>query len=217
MNAEGLGRLIFHEIIGYGLPGYEDYLDETREELDLLCVKKIAKQIDTLWVRWNVRKGLGDQWNAYGITSHLTSQARDGLELVNMTQAFNDQVARNFIAYVEQTQFTIFAPFEDWKVDDSLIRELCRLDRKETGGSVKKIILKCPETEGQHDDQYSSVSRALFVAQTEIIQQPPNITSRTSTAATNSIRDRAEMARQRQEILVRTQRGHPLIGRGGRR
>jgi intein/homing endonuclease len=217
MNAEGLGRLILHEVIGYGLPGYEDYLDETREELDLLSIKKIAKHIDELWVRWNVRKGLGDQWNAYGVTPNLTSQAHDGLELVNMTAAFNDMVARNFVAYIEQAQFTIFAPFEDWKIDDSLIRELCRLDRKETGGSVKKIALRCPETEGQHDDQYSSVSRALFVAQQEIVQQPPNITSRTSTAATSTIRDRAEMARQRAEVLVRTQRGHPLIPRGGRR
>jgi len=217
MNAEGLGRLIYHEIIGYGLPGYEDYLDETREELDLLSIKKIAKHIDEIWVRWNVRKGLGDQWNAYGVTSHLTSQARDGLELVNITAAFNDQVARNFIAYVEQAQITIFTTFEDWKIDDSLIRELCRLDRKETGGSVKKIALKCPETEGQHDDQYSSVSRALFVAQQQIVLQPPNITSRTSTSATTSIRDRAEMARQRQEVLVRTQRGHPMIPRGSRR
>jgi len=218
MNAEGLGRLIFHEVIGYGLPGYEDYLDETREELDLLCIKKIAKRIDEIWVRWSVRKGLGDAWNSFGVTSHLVSPARDGLELVNMTAAFNDQVARNFIAYIEQAQFTIFAPESDWKVDDSLIRELCRLDRKETGGTVKKIALKAPETEGQHDDQYSSSSRALFVAQMEIVKQPPNISARSAaTSGMVSIRERAEMIRSRQEVLMRTQRGHVMIPRGGRR
>jgi hypothetical protein len=216
MNSEGLGRLIFHEVIGYGLSGYEDYLDETREELDLLCIKKIAKRIDELWVRWSVRKGLGDQWNAYGVTSHLTSEARDGLDLTNMTAAFNDMVARNFVAYIEQAQITIFASFEDWKIDDSLIRELCRLDRKETGGSVKKIALRCPETEGQYDDQYSSISRALFIAQQEIVKQPPNITSgRPGSSPLVSVRERAEMARQRQEVLMRTQRGHTLINKGG--
>jgi hypothetical protein len=217
MNADGVGRLIFHEVIGYGLSGYEDYLDETRETLDLLCIKKIAKRIDEIWVRWNVRRGLGDSYNSYGVTSHLASEARDGLELANMSAAFNDMIARNFIAYIEQAQITIFTSVEDWKIDDSLIRELCRLDRKETGGSVKKIALRCPDTEGQHDDQYSSVSRALFMAQQEIVKQPPNINPRLPGSSMNSTRERAEMARGRQEVLMRTQRGHVLMNRGNRR
>jgi hypothetical protein len=217
MNGQGFARLIVHEVIGFGLPGYEDYLDETKEELDCLCVKKIANRVDDLWVQWNVRKGLGDSWNLYGIMSHLKSAARDNLDLQHMTAAFNDQVARNFIAYVEQRQFIIYAPHSDWKNDTLLLRELCRLDRLETGGSVKKIALRAPT--GSNDDQYSSVSRGLFIGQQEIVKQPPDTSRLRQSPALMSHRERAELIRRQREIDLHTNRGgRPTIrGAGFRR
>jgi hypothetical protein len=219
MNANGFARLVFHEVIGYDLPGYEDYLDELTP--DALDIKKIAKQVDDMWIKWSVRKGMGDEWNMFGIRSHLTSSARDGLELVHMTKPKNDQIARNFIAYVEQRRFTLYYLEEEWKNDQSLLRELTRLEREETGGSIKTIALRAPRLQSDlnHDDQYSSFSRALFVGQDEITKQPPiaggGIRGIPTTAI--SVRERAEMARSHREVAVRTQRPTGAAGRGFRR
>jgi hypothetical protein len=215
MNGSADARLVHHEVIQFkATSNWEEYVDEsTYTSLD---IKKIAKRVDKLWDYWGVKLGLGDQHESFGFRSHLTSGARDALELADMTLPKNDQIATNFLAYMNQRKVIIYAPESDWKVFGSLIRELSRLKKMLTGGMQPKCKLIAPNVSGAHDDQYSSLSRALFVGQKDVLESPP------STGAVNRIdQKRMNQARERLEAMRAEKQQHrgPIrtVGPMGRR
>jgi hypothetical protein len=185
LNAEGIARLVHHEPIGFKqTPGWEEYIDETTG--NSLCIVKIARRVDELWIQWGVRLGLGDQHNSFGLKSHLKSSARENLDLMEMTAPKNDHIARNFLAYIQLRKLIIYEPYSEWHNPQSLLRELSRLKKLQTGGSVPKIKLIAPKIEGAHDDQYSAVSRAIYVGQRDISENPPSIHQLTRQAVQHS-------------------------------
>jgi hypothetical protein len=201
MNGSADARLVYHEVIQFKkTANWEEYVDEsTYASLD---IRKIAKRVDKLWDYWGVKQGLGDQHESFGFRSHLLSGARDALELADMTLPKNDQIATNFLAYINQRKIVIYAPDTDWKVFGSLLRELSRLKKLMTGGMTPKCKLIAPNVSDAHDDQYSSISRALFVGQKDVLENPPSIgaVTRLEQKRMNQTRDRLEAMRAEKQM-----------------
>lgn len=195
MNGEGKGRIVHHETISVSLECV-DYLDD--ENPNCLDIVKVAKRVDELWTYWNCRKGMADQWNSYGLKPHLRSGARTNLSLTEVNTGINDRVAKNFLSYIYQRNLAIYLPREAWNEKQSLLRELVRLQRVESSRSVKRIKLEAPNIKGAHDDQYSSLSRALFCGQEEISERPPAVTGMSKAHG-----KRVEINRQKIDTLRR--------------
>jgi len=192
-DSKGNQRLLHHENIRRAAEGEiytydEQFVDPTpylREDGLALDIEKIAARIDYVFNYWKCRSGIGDQWNAYGLKSHLKSQARQRIDLLEINQTHNHRIAKNFIAAVHQKTVTIYADEEDWKDKQHLMLELVRLQREQTkSGTNPKIKLSAPNLRGAHDDQYSSVSRALWAASL-FAEERPNMY--TATPARNTV------------------------------
>jgi hypothetical protein len=209
VNAQGRARLLLQEVIAAPIPGVREGNPEYTDPENplVLDIRKIAKRVDELWDFWGCREGAGDQWNAYGLHSHLKSSARDNLDLMEVNATLNDRIARNFIAYINQKQLTIYATIDFWEDKQGLLRELLRLQRVEAGSMTKRLKLEAPQIKGAHDDQYSSLSRALFVAQKAIGERPPvNLSSPAMATRANLIRSRAEVLRAQKLAAATTMR-----------
>jgi len=155
-NPQGVCRIVHHEQHRVGLPGYEDV-----SELD---IEDMAKRIDHLWDYYSCKTGIADQWNSFGLKSYLQSAARHNLEFTDFNQTSNDRVARETIAMIAQKRVIFYLEANWWEDRECLLKEFCRLQRMQTGGDPPKIKIRAPNIRGFHDDQYSSVSRALWAA-----------------------------------------------------
>jgi hypothetical protein len=196
VNHKGHARLVFHEVLS--VEQNPEYVDE--EVGDVLDIMKIASRIDFLWREWGCRRGMGDQWNAPGFRPLLRTDAKVNLEFLDISSSLNDRIAKNFLAYIYQRNLTIYCDKEAWEDKLSLVRELIRLQRLETSGMVKRIKLEAPNLKGAHDDQYSSLSRALYCAQQEILERPPVVlTTKNPSSKVKNVITRVEtLRRQRQ-------------------
>ena len=141
----------------------------TRKVLD---IRKVAREVDRIWKLWGCEAGLGDQWNSHGIKSHLQSGARNKLIFLELGDIHNSRIAYNFIAAVESNQIEIYASISDFEEEGTLLRELIKLRMFVTKGIPPKIRLVAPVGKGHHDDQYSSLSRAVFLANKSIELKP---------------------------------------------
>lgn len=198
-NQNGYNRLIHRENIRMDLPGYESYIamDQLGQPLDYLDIAKVAARIDHLWGYYGCMGGIYDQWNAFGLQSHLKSRARDALAHIEFNASNNDRVARNTISMIQQQRVVIYAPEEDWNNEQSLLWELNHLQRLQTSGDPPKIKIQASNIKGRHDDQYSALSRALWSSKigTELHNVPIS-------SASNPMRDKiAKSLRERAETL----------------
>jgi len=100
--------------------------------------------------------------NAFGLESHLKSGARRALVHVEFNQTGNDRLARHMISVIQQQYLTLYGEATDWDDPDSIVREFVRLQRQQTSGDPPKIKIQAPNIQGFHDDQYSSISRAVW-------------------------------------------------------
>jgi hypothetical protein len=146
---------------------------------------------------------MADQWEAIGFRPLLKTDAKSNLDFTDINATINDRVARNFLAYIYQRNVTLYCTKEDWLEPQSLVRELARLQRVDTSGSVQKIKIEAPNLRGAHDDQYSALSRALFCAQQAIIDMPPVVVTgrHTGTRAANMAAKRETLRSQRQHAI----------------
>jgi len=199
-NSTGESRLIHHEVIRMGLQGYADYVERnlSGDMMDYLSIEKIAKRIEFLWTYYGCQGGVYDQWNAYGLQSHLTGRCREALLHVEFNSTNNDRVARHALSVINQRRVIIYANIEDWKNEESLIWELAHLERIETAGAAPRIRLQATNIQGRHDDQYSSLSRALWAAKVGVEDNTPGMSSITPVhqRLAASLRARVEAARQ---------------------
>lgn len=172
-------RLVHHEHIRWDNPDQAAYLaldKETGEILDYLDIQKIAERIDWLWKYYSCVSGVYDQFNAFGLHSHLTmSQQR--LKHVEVSSTYNDRLARNMLSIVNQGQLEIYADAEDLDNPYTLLGELKRLVRVETTGQPPRVRICALSLSDCHDDQYSSVSRACWCAWEDAGQSAPHVTS----------------------------------------
>jgi hypothetical protein len=196
---EGKTRLIHHETLQAGFGEFEELT-----ELDLNVV---SARIDHLFDYWGCQGGIYDQWNAFGLKALLKSGARTRLEHVEYNSTNNDRVARWVIAVVEQGNIEIPADLTVWDDPRSLFRELSRVQRITKGGDPPRIKIQAPNFKGFHDDQYSSLSRALWAAKMGAEERPNVITAGSAAAASRlsaAIRERAEVQRdQRRNMQAR--------------
>jgi len=165
VDAEGKCRLVHHEQWRTKMVGkYEDY--------DRIPIEEMADRVDKMWEYWSCKGGIYDQWNAYGLDSHLKSGARRGLVHVEFNQTGNDRLARHMISTIQQERLTIYGEQTDWDDSDSVVREFVRLQRQQTSGDPPKIKIQAPNIQGFHDDQYSSISRAVWSAKLGVKGHP---------------------------------------------
>lgn len=155
-NSEGRYRLVVHEVYRTDIGKYENY--------EILPIEEMAKRIDEIWNFYGVKGGIFDMWNCYGLESYLESGARKNLIHLEMNQTANDRIARNMISVVQQGMLTIYGDKQVWNDEESVFRELIKLHRIQSSGDPPKIKLSAPNVKGFHDDQYSSLSRAIWAA-----------------------------------------------------
>jgi hypothetical protein len=178
-----------------------------------LDIRLLAERIDEVWTQWGCVSGMTDQHNSHGLRALLRSSARRLVEFVEVGVAHNDRIARSFIGAVSQSKLIIYAEKDSWDDPVSFLNEIRSLDRITTGGSVTRIALRAPE--GAHDDRYSAVSRAVWMAERRVTERPASTQERSGTAAmARAIRNRAEQRvrdQGRRDRLPVTQR---LMRRG---
>jgi len=209
-DREGNLRLVHNEVhrtrlgrVMNGIlePGYE------QEELD---IEEMAKRVDEVWRYWGCKGGMGDQWNSYGLKSYLKSGARQKLEFVEVNRRVNDKIARVFIAVIQQGKVKIYEKEDAWEDPDSILKEFTRLQRNQTGGHPPSIRIEAPNVRGYHDDQYSSISRGIWMARMNVenMAVPAGKTSKNP-----AFEKRMKIQRERAEILraqaVRAGRARP--------
>lgn len=199
VNFEGVCRLVHMENIRVDLASAVLYLRD--DDPFVLDVSKIAHRLDVLWNEYRVQKGFADAVQSYGIQAYLRSNARNNFEFSEVTQAINDRLARNFLATVYQKRLKIYAAEQDWDDPESLLRELVRLQKIISQGSIPKIKLTAPR--GRHDDCYTALSRALWLAQENALGRPINTLH--VVPGGSSTKKQAEAARARLEVLRRQQ------------
>lgn len=211
VNQNGECRTVHHEQHRVGLPPYDD---PTITELD---IKEMAARVDFLWNYYSCMGGIGDQWNAYGVRSYLTSRAYEMLAFIDFNQTNNDRVARHCIQMIEQKRVTFYYDDEAWENDESILREFVRLQRRQSSGDPPKIKIEAMTSRGMHDDQYSSVSRALWAAKigAEDNTLPSHGTrSPAHERIAKSLRQRVDQLRRQSAQTVRKSPDSPLRGRG---
>jgi hypothetical protein len=155
--------------------------------------------------------------NAFGLQSHLKSGAKVGLVHVEINATANDRIARHCISQVQQQLITIYGEANDWDNENSLVKELVKLQRLTTSGDPPRIRLVAPSTQGSHDDQYSSFSRSLWAANEGRTKHPVVLNtgaSRYYKARSSIIQDRVESIQKSRNLNDR-QSGNrnPFLGK----
>jgi len=196
-DRDGFNRLVHHELWRTGLGKHDG--------LEYLSIQEMAERIDYLWEYWGCQGGVYDQWNAYGLESHLKSAAKKNLVHVEFNQTGNDRVARHTISVIQQRQLEIYGDETDWDDPDSVVKEFVRLQRIQTSGDPPKIKIQAPNIKGFHDDQYSSISRALWAAKLGVADHPPvdQRSSRQADQRSKAMRVRAETLRKQRSHTER--------------
>jgi len=208
-NETGECRVVHQELWRIGLGEYAD--------VDELDIREIAQRVDYLFDYFGCQSGICDQYNDAGLKSHLKGSARIKLEAVHVTRAFNDIVARHAVAMVSQKRVIFYADERDWLDRDSLVSELSRMQRKIFSGDPPRISISAPEIEGQHDDQYSSFSRALWAARVEQESKPFVKVNPRHSAQARRVQERAQVLRARlRQSTARNVRKNPFSNRLGR-
>lgn len=211
-NEELHCRLIHQEYHNIKMP---EYLENGWTKVD---IEVIAKRVDVLWERFSVHSGLADMWNLPGLIALLKSQARTSLEQVSTTQVENDHLARSFISTINQGRFEIYEDSSAWdekKNFFSVSNELFHLERITTSGNPPKISLRA--SAGYHDDQYSSISRAIWAARKLFI-----VGGGSAGTVNNAQRQRSHALRSQAESLrnraarVGDRAGNPYMRYSGR-
>lgn len=197
-NYSGECRTLFAENIRIDLPSAVLYVRD--DDPQILDVEKIAHRVDTVWTEFSCQKGLADAHQSYGIQAYLKTNARQQIEFTEVNQSINDRLARNFLATLYQKRLKLYVEEEEWENKESILRELVRLQRIQTGGNPPKLKLVAPRT--NHDDVYSALSRALWLVQENILGRP--ISTLTGPAG-DARKKQADSARQRLEVLRRQQ------------
>jgi hypothetical protein len=198
----GESRLIFRQVIRYNLPGYEEYVATYQDgtHKNFLDIEKIAQRVDQLWNYYSVIGGVFDQWNAFGLQSHLRTRARDLLTHVEFNATNNDRVARHAIAVFQQQRLVIYANEEDWEDRESLIWELNHLQRiTNTTAAGSRIKIQASSQRDRHDDQYSALSRALWAARVGTEENVPPLSANPNQIHQRiaaSLRERADALRK---------------------
>lgn len=183
-----------------------------------LPIDVMAERVDYLWEYWGCKSGYADQWNSYGVKAFLKTAARTRMNFLEITSTWNDRIAKNAIAVINQRRLIIYCDEgQAWSNPDSVFREFVRLQRLQTSGNPPKIKLQAPNVRGFHDDRYSALSRALWAAQEEIEQGRVTNVVKTNPSATRrqkAIRERVDtLRRQRaQRPSSRTQQATALRG-----
>jgi len=161
----GRRRLIHQQKIAYGIDTDLHAKDRQGGDLGYLDIKKIAEIIDQLWTYYGVQQGIADQWNSFGLQSHLTSDAFDRLRFVDFNQSNNDAVATYCLEQFQTANVELYEAPDAATTEGSLTHEFLRLKKFTASRGERKYIKICaPTVSGAHDDQYSSLSRALWAA-----------------------------------------------------
>lgn len=205
VNAKGHARIVHEEIITVREEDAE-FIDYEAGG-DVLDIFKVAQRVDEVWKEYRCRKGMGDQWNAMGFRPLLKTDAKTNLDFADINSTINDRIAKNFLAYIYQRNLTIYASQEHWEDKLSLVRELARLQRVETSGMMTKIKIEAPNLAGAHDDRYSALSRALWIAQQSIAEMPPVVLTMHQT------KGKAAQTAMRRETMQRQKQHAAMLGR----
>lgn len=191
VNMHGECRVIHHEVMRAGLGEFAHL-----QELDIAVV---ASRIDELYRQYGCRSGVADQWELYGLKSYLTGFAKTSIETLYFNQVLNDRLARHSISMIVQKRVKFYFPYDVWGDRAHLFNELIALRRKVSGGNPPKIKLEAPNALGYHDDQYDSLSRALWAAY--LYQEKAPIPAMANNASRAGRRSRAQAASERAKVM----------------
>jgi len=159
--------ILDHSIVFYaGQPPFEKY--------DVLPPNLIADYIARLYKDFNIRKGVMDQWEAFGLLQLLSDRGVSAIERQVFDRALNSRLYKAF------RQRVYFGNFR-MPNDQELIKDMLRLKVQKFKGNDIKVAAP----EGFHDDFADAIVRAVWVCEEEVIDHVTPVTMGVRGSVTN--------------------------------